>query len=79
MEDFMNIVKYLEGSGLVILRKGATGKIENEANEQKGGFLNMFWGISGANLSKNLTAGTGVKVKRGWGWQGVIRASDWVI
>ena len=42
MEDFMNIVKYLEESGLVILRKGATGKIENEASEQKGGFLNIF-------------------------------------
>ena len=42
MEDFMNIVKYLEESGLVILRKGATGKIQNEANEQKGGFLNIF-------------------------------------
>ena len=65
MEDSMNKVKYLEESGLLILRKVATGKIENEANEQKGGFLNMFWGISGVNLSKNLTAGTGVKVKRG--------------
>ena len=65
MEDSMNKVKYLEESGLLILRKGATGKIENEANEQKGGFLNMFWGISGVNLSKNLTEGTGVKVKRG--------------
>ena len=40
-----------------ILIKGASGTIENEEKEEKGGFLNMFLSILGAHLSGNLIAG----------------------
>ena len=65
MEDIMKIIKTLEETGLLILIKGASGTIENEKKEEKGGFLNMFVGILGANLSGNLIAGKGVKANRG--------------
>ena len=37
MEDIIKIVKYLEDSGLLL--KGLTETIQNEAKEQKRGFL----------------------------------------
>ena len=48
MEDIMKIVKSLEDSGLLL--KGVSEIIQNEAKEQKGGFLSMFLGILGASL-----------------------------
>ena len=39
--DIMKIVKSLDKSGLLI--KGVSETIKNEAKEQKGGFLGMFW------------------------------------
>ena len=44
MNDVMKIVKSLEESGL--LTKGFRKTIENEAKEQKGGFLRMSLGTS---------------------------------
>ena len=57
MDDIMKIVKFLEESGL--LMKGVSETIENEAKEQKGGFLSMLVGKLGASLLGNLLAGKG--------------------
>ena len=40
MKDIMKIVKSLESSGLLI--KGVSETIQNEAKEQKGGFISML-------------------------------------
>ena len=42
MNDIMEIVQYLEESGLLI--KGVSETIENEAKEQKGKFLPILLG-----------------------------------
>ena len=42
MEDSIKIVKSLEDSGLLL--KGVREKSQNEAKEQKGGFLSMLLG-----------------------------------
>ena len=42
MEDIIKIVKSLEDSGLLL--KGVSGTIQNEAKEQKGGFLSKLLG-----------------------------------
>ena len=42
MKDIMKVVKSLEESGL--LMKGASETIENEAKEQKDGFLGILFG-----------------------------------
>ena len=42
MKDFLKIVKFLESSGLLI--KGVSETIQNEAKEQKGGFISMLLG-----------------------------------
>ena len=55
MNDIMKIVQALEDSN--ILLKGVTKTIENEAKEQKGGFLSMLFGTLGASLSGNLLRG----------------------
>ena len=41
--DIIEIVKSLEHSGLLL--KGVTETVQNEVNEQKGGFLSMLLGI----------------------------------
>ena len=51
-DDIIQIVKFLEGSGLFF--KGASETIQNEAKEQKGGFLSMLLGTLGASLSENI-------------------------
>ena len=48
----MNIVKSLEESGLLI--KGVS---NNETKDQKGGFLGMLLGPSGASLLENVLTG----------------------
>ena len=55
----MKIIKSLEESGLLI--KGVIETIQNEAKEQKGGFLGMLFGALGASLLGNLLSGQGVK------------------
>ena len=54
----MKIVKFLEDSGLLI--KGVSETIQNEAKEQKGGFLSMLLGTLGASLLRNLLSGKGI-------------------
>ena len=57
MNEIMKIVKSLEESGLLI--KGVSETIKSEANKQKGGFLSMLLGTSGAILLGNLLTGEG--------------------
>ena len=52
MGDILKIVKSLEDSG--ILLKGVSETIQNEAKEQKGGFLSMLLGTLGASLLGDL-------------------------
>ena len=58
MEDIMKIVKSLEDSGLLL--KGISKTIQNEAKEQKGGFLSMLLGILGASTLGKMLAGKGI-------------------
>ena len=58
----MKIVKSLEESGLSIMFISKT--IKNEAKEQKGGFLGMLLGTSGASLLGNRLTGKSVKAKK---------------
>ena len=48
----MKIIKSLKDAALLI--KGVRETIENEAKEQKSGFLSMFLGTLGASLLGNL-------------------------
>ena len=68
MEDIIKIVKSLEDSGLLLKRVRET--VENEAREQKGGFLSMLLGTLGASLLGNILDGKGIN-RAG---EGVIRA-----
>ena len=52
MDDILKILKYLEDSGLLL--KGFSETIQNEAKEQKGGFLSMLLGTLGASLHGDL-------------------------
>ena len=61
MED-IKIVKSLEDSGLLLKAVGKT--VQNEAREQKGGFLSMLLGTLGASSLGNILAGKGVTVTR---------------
>ena len=72
----MNIIKSLEDARLLI--KGVSETIENEAEDQKGGFLRMLLGTLGASLLGNLLTVKGVKWSRIPG-QGVIRGGEVVI
>ena len=55
MNDIIKIVKFLEESGLLI--KCVSETIQNEAKEQKDGFLRMLLSTLGASLSGNLLKG----------------------
>ena len=55
MEDIIKIVKSLENSRLLL--KGVTETVQNEAKEQKNGFLTMLLGTLGASLWENILAG----------------------
>ena len=59
MNDIIKIVQALKDSN--ILLKGGTNTIENETNEQKGGFLSMLLGTLGASLLGNLLTGKGIE------------------
>ena len=74
-KDIIRIVKSLEDSGLLF--KGLSETIQNEAKEQRGGFLSMLLGPLGASLLGNILAGKGAIGKR-WGW-GINRAGERVI
>ena len=55
MNGVMKIVQALEDSN--ILLKGVSKTTKNETKEQKGGFLSMLLGTSGASLLGNMLAG----------------------
>ena len=68
MDDILKIVKFLEDSG--VLLKGVSETIQNEAKEQRGGFLSMLLSTLGAPLlgdllTKNLS-GKGT-IRAGYG------------
>ena len=74
MEDIIKIVKSLEDFDLLI--KGVSETIQNEAKEQKGGFLSKLLGTLGASLLGNMLAGKGTAIA-GYGFKGgkeIIRA-----
>ena len=52
IEDIIKIVKSLEDSSLLL--KGVSETIQNEAKEQKGGFLSMLLGTLSAILLGNI-------------------------
>ena len=62
MEDIIKVVKSLEDSGLLL--KGVSETIQNEAQEQKGGFFSMLLSTLGASLLGYILAGKGVIAKR---------------
>ena len=79
INDIIRIIKSLEDSGLLL--KGVTETVQNEVKEQKGGFLSMLLGTSGANLLGNLLSGKGAKatsqgrgVYRAGKGKGIVRA-----
>ena len=68
MKGIIRIVKSLEDAGLLL--KGVSKTIQNEAKEQRGGFLSMLLGTLGASLLGNILAGKGIN-RAG---EGIIRA-----
>ena len=75
----MKIVKSFEDYGLLL--KGVSETIQNEAKEQKVGFLSMLLRKLGASLLGNMLAGKGVnraeygsKDLQSKGGKGIIRA-----
>ena len=58
MKDIIKIVKSLEDSSL--LPEGVSETIQNEAKEQRGGFVSMLLGTLGASVLGNILAGKGI-------------------
>ena len=58
MADIIKIVKSLEDSGLLL--KGVTETVQNEAKEQKLGFLSKLLGTLGACLLGSILARKGI-------------------
>ena len=75
MKDIIRIVKSLEDSGLLL--KGVSETIQNEAKEQKRGFLSMSLGTLGASLLGNILAGKGAIAKRQG--RGINRTSEEIV
>ena len=55
MEDILKIVRSLEDSGFLL--KAVSEKIQNEAKEQRRGFLSMLLGTLGASLLGDMLSG----------------------
>ena len=70
MDDILKIIKSLEDSG--VLLKGVTETIQNEAKEQRGGFLGTLLGALGASLLGDL-------LTKNLSGQGTIRAGEGAI
>ena len=68
MKGIIKIVKSLEDSALLF--KGVSETIQNEAKEQRGGFLSMLLRTLSASLLGNILAGKGINRAE----EGVIRA-----
>ena len=67
MKD-IKIIKFLEYSSLLL--KGVSETVQNEAREQKGGFLSMLLGTLDTSLLGNILTGQGINRT----WEGVIGA-----
>ena len=75
MKVLVQIVKSLEDSGLLLT--GVFKTIQNEAKEQKEGFLSMLLGTLGASLLGNILAGKGaIATSQG---RGVNRAGEGIV
>ena len=70
IDGILEIVKSLEDSGVSL--KGASETIQNEAKEQRGGFLSMLLGTLGASLLGDL-------LTKNLSGKGVIRAGERII
>ena len=70
MDDIMKMIKSLEDGGSLI--EGVNETNQNEAKEQKGGFLDMLLGTLGASLLWDVITGKGV-MRAG---KGTIRAGE---
>ena len=66
MDEILKIIKSHKELGL--LMKGICETIENEAEEQKGGFLGMLLGTSDDSLLGNILSGKGI-IRAGEGAQ----------
>ena len=75
MGDIIKIVKSLEDSNLLL--KGVTETVQNEVQEQKGGFVSMLLGILGASLLGNLLTGKGI-YRAGKG-KGINSTGEWIV
>ena len=75
MKYILRIVKSLKDSGLFEDLVSET--IQNEAKEQKGGFLSMLLGTLGASLLGNLLTGKGI-YRAGKG-KGINRAGEGIV
>ena len=58
MKGIIRIVKSLEDAGLLL--KGVSKTIQNEAKEQRGGFLSMLLGTIGVSLLGDILTGWGI-------------------
>ena len=70
MDGILKIFKSLENSG--VLLKGVSETIQNEAKEQREGFLSMLLGTLGASLLGDI-------LSKGLSGKGVIRAGEGII
>ena len=70
MYDILNIVQSLEDSG--VLLKDVSETIQNEAKEQRGGYLSMLLGTLGASLLGDL-------LTKNLSGKGTIRAGEGAI
>ena len=68
IKNIIEIVKSLEDSGLLL--KGVSEPIQNEAKEQREGFLSMLLGALCASLLGSILPGKGIN-KAG---EGIVRA-----
>ena len=75
IEDIIKIKKSLEDSGLLLKR--VTETVQNEVKEQKGGFLSVLLGTSGASSLGNILTGKGI-YRAGKG-KGINRAGESVL
>ena len=77
MKYNIKIEKSLEDS--VLLLKRVSEIVQNEASEQKGGFLSMLLGTLGASLLGNLLTGKGIyRAGKGKG-KGINRAGEGIV
>ena len=74
MNDIIKIIEALKNFG--ILLKGVTKTIENETKEQRGGFLSMLLGTSGASLLGTLLTGGKGMIRAG---EEIVRVGDGIL